>query len=66
MLKFTKGYGFYVIEEPVISPLVGDHSHYVWYTDDLKYKKIDNDPWRKMTVSDMDWFNKYYRHKFED
>lgn len=65
MLKFTKKSGFYIIEEKIIGSL-NTYFHYIWYTDDIKYKKIDSESWQKTTMADREWFNKHYRHKFKE
>lgn len=63
MLKYKETDGLYIIEENIISALKTDKKR-VYYTKDLMFKKVDNDPWRSTTDSDREWFEKHYKHKF--
>ena len=60
MLNFTED-KFYNIEEYRLYP---DEEITVKYTKDLRFKKVNNDPWRLTSSEDIKWFYKYYKDKF--
>jgi len=61
MLSFIETNNRFIIEENRLFP---DETLIVKYTKDLKFKRVNNDPWQKSSNNDIKWFNKYYERKF--
>jgi hypothetical protein len=66
MLKFIKDPDYFIIEETIIHGPGTSYTNVIYYTKDIHKKRINDDPWRKTTMADREWFNKYYRPKFEE
>ena len=63
MLNFVETDNRYIIEEKIMT-FDEDITTTVKYTKDLRFKKVDKDPWRKTTDGDLKWFDKYYKRMF--
>lgn len=65
MLKFIENPDYFIIEETLYGAS-DSHTNIIYYTKDIHKTRINDDPWRKTTMADREWFNKYYRHKFKE
>jgi len=64
MLTFEKKDDLFLITEHILS-FRDTQTKRVYYSADLKQKRVNNEPWVETNTADRDWFNKYYRHHFE-
>lgn len=64
MLEFSKTDEYYIITQSILG-FTSTKTMVVKYTKDLKTFIIDNNPPRDMLPTDIDWFEKHYRPKFD-
>jgi len=63
MLDFDIEDNLYVITERILS-FHGHSLKKVYYTLDLKQKRVNNECWRETDTMDRSWFRKYYMKHF--
>ena len=65
MLEFSiTDEGYYRITESMLS-FIDTKVKTVDYKPDLSEHRVNNEPWRKVDEPTLEWFNKYYRPKFD-